>query len=195
MPARRRNNLLANCDSAAGLLIAASGALAQTRPSSSSFRIGCRPPIRCRRRWSNGAPRREASNGTINRRCSRPAVGQGSIITTWRGTASPTSTMSIRATARPLSHHLRRRVAVPRRRRQGASAGRHLVSQIRAERDEGREILLLLHPRSLTWHSSKKKIVVPGDIKGMKVRPRSNGSRLGDAVGAPRAASATRCAM
>src|SRR5207302_187910 len=23
----------------------------------------------------------------------------------------------------------------------------------------------------LTWHSSKKKIVVPGDIKGMKVRP------------------------
>ena len=54
-----------------------------------------------------------------------------------------------RLPARPLPHHLRRRVAVPGRRRQGRHPrGRRLVSQICADRDEGREVLLLLHSRS-----------------------------------------------
>ena len=52
-----------------------------------------------------------------------------------------------RLPARPLPHHCRRRAAVPGRRRQGRHpGGRCLVSQICGERDEGREVLLLLHP-------------------------------------------------
>ena len=54
-----------------------------------------------------------------------------------------------RLPARPLPDHRRRRTAVPGRRRQGRHPrDRRLVSQIRGDRDEGREVLLLLHPRS-----------------------------------------------
>src|SRR6266550_2131074 len=61
----------------------------------------------------------------------------------------PSLRAQCRLSARPLPRHLRRRIAVPGRRRQGRHPrDRRLVSQIRAERDEGREVLLLLHSRS-----------------------------------------------
>ena len=78
-----------------------------------------------------------------------------------------------RLSAGPLPHHRRGRAAVPDVERQGRLAGaRRLVPQVRRHRDEGRasSASRFVHD-SGSFHSKTKKIMVPGDIKGMKIRP------------------------
>ncbi len=124
----------------------------RTRPSISSSRIGCRRRIRCKRRCRNGAPRsrRHQTARSSSRFIRRNSSARRSTITTWRATASRISTY-VNPGYQPGRFPIicGRRTAVPRRRRQGRHPrDRCLVPEIRGDRDEGREVLLLLHPRS-----------------------------------------------
>ena len=56
--------------------------------------------------------------------------------------------------------------------RQGRHGGdRRLVPPVRGEGDEGREVLLRLHPRSRHLPRPQEEAARPNDIKGLKVRP------------------------
>jgi len=165
MPARRRNNLLATAISAAGLLIAASGALGQDKTFELSFRIGCRPPSAAEA-MGNGAPSVEkASNGTSNRRCSVPAVGKAfdHYDMAGRHRRLHLCQSGYQPGRFPIisAGELRSSSATPR----AASAGRHLVSQYAPSEMKDVKYCLLLHPRSAHLALEQEENRGPGDIK------------------------------
>ena len=86
--------------------------------------------------------------------------------------------------ARPLPDHLGRRIAVPGRRRQGRHPGdRRLVPQVCRQRDEGREVLLLLHSRSADLAFEQEENRGAGRHQGNQgAAVASDGGGLGDAA-------------
>ncbi len=106
-------------------------------------------------------------------RSSRPSSSaRPSTITTWRGTASPTSPTSIRATSRAGSRSSRsaRSPSPSLGRPQGHAGSRRLVPRLRGDRNEGHEVLPRDDPFAGTLHS-RRKITIPSELKGVKVRP------------------------
>ena len=128
----------------------------------------------CIRRSRNGAPTsRRPLAARSNIRCfRRSSSARRSTITTWRATASPISLTSIPAISPAAPDHRSRRIAVSDRRCHGGIRAidswyrKYAASEMK---DVKYCFSYILDP--LTWHSKSKKIVVPADIKGMKIRP------------------------
>ena len=148
---RAKRHLAVLVASAAGLMIAPSATLAQDKTFDLKLSHWVPPTHPLQKAMEEGAHRsRRHRTAPSSSRFSVPAARQG--IRPLRHGARRHRRLHLRQSrlsARPLPDHLGRRIAVPGRQRQGRHPGdRHLVSQARRDRDEGREILLLLHSRS-----------------------------------------------
>ena len=136
MPARPSNHPFAAALAAAGLLIAASGALAQDKTFElklSHWVPPTHPLQKAMEEW--GASIEKASNGTIKSKVF-PSQQLGKAFDHYDMARDGIADLTyVNPGYQPGRFPI-------------IAAGRYVASQIRADRGEGREILLLLHPRS-----------------------------------------------
>ena len=168
-------------------LTASIRAVRRTRPSSSSSRTGCRRRIRCRRRWKNGALRsRRPRAAPSSRRCF-PSQQLGKAFDHYDMARDGIADFTyVNPGYQPGRFPIIAAGELPFLigERQGRhSRDRRLVPQIRRERDEGREILLLLHSRSGDLAFEQEEDHGAGRHQGHEGPALAgHGRRLGDAA-------------
>ena len=166
------------------LLLAASvtPAVAQEKTFELKFRTGCRPRIRCRRRWKSGAPRsRRTTGGTIKSKVF-PAQQLGKAFDHYDMARDGIADVTyINPGYQPGRFPIIGAGELPFLMSDAKGGSMALDAWYRkyAEKEmkDVKFCLAFIHSPS-SFHSRPKKIVVPDDIKGMKVRPRTPPWRL-----------------
>ena len=145
------------------------------RPSNSNCRIGCRRRTRCRRRWKTGAPRsRKHSGGTLHYKV-YPAQQLGKAFDHYDMARDGIADLTyINPGYQPGRFPIIGAGELPFliSDTKGGSMGLDAWYRKYAEKEmkDVKFCLAFIHAPS-SFHSRTKKIVVPDDIKGMKVRP------------------------
>jgi TRAP-type C4-dicarboxylate transport system substrate-binding protein len=146
----------------------------RTRLSSSSCRIGCRRRIRCRRRSKPGPTisRRNRTAPSLTRSIRHSSSVRRSIITTWRDGIADFAYVNpgYQPGRFPIIAAGELPFLVGRAKGGNLAIDSWYRKYAAAEmKDVHYCFAFVLDP--LAWHSTTKKIVVPSDIQGMKIRP------------------------
>ncbi len=148
----------------------------RTNPSSCASRTGCRRPIRCRSRWKTGAPRSRRPRAARIKYKVYPSQQLGKAfdhydmardgiadLTYVNPGYQPGRFPIIGAGELPFLDLQR-----PRAARRRSMPG--IANTPSSEMKDVKFCLAFFHDPG-SFHSKAKKITVPGDIKGMKIRP------------------------